>query len=66
MSETIGHRLKREREARFLTLEKASAETRIRQIFLQALESDDYSVMPSAAYTSGQEFRHAAPVLRNP
>ncbi|MBL8051477.1 MAG: DUF4115 domain-containing protein, partial [Anaerolineales bacterium] len=30
-----------------------SDETRIRQIFLQALESDDYSVMPSAAQGRG-------------
>src|SRR5688572_1687591 len=53
MSETIGQHLKREREARFLTLEKASAETHIRMVFLKALESDDYSVMPSAAQGRG-------------
>lgn len=53
MQETIGQRLKREREARFLTLERASADTRIRTVFLQALESDDYSVMPSAAQGRG-------------
>lgn len=53
MQETIGQRLKREREARYLTLEKAAEETRIRRVFLQALESDDYSVMPSAAQGRG-------------
>ena len=53
MQETIGQRLKRERETRFLTLERASADTRIRTVFLQALESDDYSVMPSAAQGRG-------------
>lgn len=53
MSQTLGQRLKKERQARFLTLEKAADETRIRQIFLQALESDDYSVMPSAAQGRG-------------
>ncbi len=53
MSETIGQRLKKEREARYLTLEKASDETRIRIVFLQALEADDYSVMPSAAQGRG-------------
>jgi cytoskeletal protein RodZ len=53
MSESIGQRLKKEREARYLTLEKASDVTRIRIIFLQALESDDYSVMPSAAQGRG-------------
>ena len=53
MQETIGQRLKREREARYLSLEKAAEETRIRRVFLQALEADDYSVMPSAAQGRG-------------
>jgi len=53
MPETIGQQLKRERESRFLTLEKASEATRIRSVFLQALEADDYSVMPSAAQGRG-------------
>jgi cytoskeleton protein RodZ len=53
MFESIGQRLKKERIARFLTLEKASEATRIRIIFLQALEADDYSVMPSAAQGRG-------------
>lgn len=53
MQETIGQRLKREREARFLTIEKAATDTRIRAVFLRALESDDFSVMPSAAQGRG-------------
>lgn len=53
MQETIGQRLKKERESRFLTLERVEEQTRIRQIFLQALEADDYSVMPSAAQGRG-------------
>jgi len=53
MFESIGQQLKKEREARFLTLEKAAEATRIRTVFLQALESDDYSVMPSAAQGRG-------------
>ncbi|HET7143082.1 MAG TPA: helix-turn-helix transcriptional regulator, partial [Anaerolineales bacterium] len=53
MSQSIGQRLKQERETRFLTLEKASEVTRIRIVFLQALEADDYSVMPSAAQGRG-------------
>ena len=53
MSESIGQRLRREREARYLTLERASDETRIRIVFLQALEADDYSVIPSAAQGRG-------------
>lgn len=53
MPETIGQRLKREREARYISLEKAAQETRIRRIFLQALEADDFSAMPSAAQGRG-------------
>lgn len=53
MPETIGQQLKKEREARFLTLEKASDATRIRKVFLEALEADDFSVMPSAAQGRG-------------
>ncbi|MBL8080043.1 MAG: DUF4115 domain-containing protein [Anaerolineales bacterium] len=57
---TIGQRLKKEREARYLTIEKASDETRIRIIFLKALEADDYSVMPSAAQGRGFLRNYAA------
>lgn len=53
MPETIGQRLKQARESRYLTVEKAAAETRIRSVFLQALEADDFSVMPSAAQGRG-------------
>jgi len=53
MSQTLGQQLKKQREARRLTLEKAAAETRIRSVFLQALENDDYSAMPSAAQGRG-------------
>lgn len=60
MSQSIGQRLKQEREARYLTLEKASEETRIRRVFLQALEADDYSVMPSAAQGRGFLRNYAA------
>lgn len=54
MTETIGQRLRKAREARYLSLEKVSEETRIRKVFLQALESDDYSLLPSA--TQGRGF----------
>lgn len=60
MQETIGKRLRREREARYLSLEKAAEETRIRRVFLQALEADDYSVMPSAAQGRGFLRNYAA------
>jgi cytoskeletal protein RodZ len=50
---TIGQRLKKEREALFISMERASEETRIRSVFLKALEADDYTVMPSAAQGRG-------------
>lgn len=53
MFESIGQRLKKERASRYLTLEKAAEETRIRVVFLQALEADDYSALPSAAQGRG-------------
>jgi cytoskeletal protein RodZ len=53
MPESIGQRLKKERESRYLALEKASEETRIRVVFLQALEADDYSALPSVAQGRG-------------
>jgi len=53
MPETVGQRLRQAREYRHLTLEKASDATRIRRKFLQALESDDFSGMTSAAQARG-------------
>ncbi len=53
MIKTIGQRLKETREYRHLSLEKVAAETHIRLRFLQALESDDFSVMPSEVQARG-------------
>jgi len=53
MTETIGQRLKKTREYRHLTLEKAAEATRIRMQYLQALESDDFSAMPSPVQARG-------------
>ncbi|MBN1304506.1 MAG: DUF4115 domain-containing protein [Anaerolineales bacterium] len=53
MPETIGQILKKAREARVLTLNKASELTCIRPIFLEALEEDDYSAMASVAQGRG-------------
>ena len=53
MPETIGQRLKKAREYRNLTLEKAEEATRIRLQFLRALEADDFSVMPSPVQARG-------------
>jgi cytoskeletal protein RodZ len=53
MPETIGQRLKRAREYRHLTLEKAADATRIRLQYLRALEADDFSAMPSPVQARG-------------
>src|SRR5687768_17470949 len=53
MTQTIGQRLKAEREEQRLTLEKVFEATRIRVQYLQALEEDDPSVMPSPVQARG-------------
>ncbi|HEX9330505.1 MAG TPA: RodZ domain-containing protein [Anaerolineales bacterium] len=53
MTQTIGQRLKAEREEQRLTLEKVFEATRIRLQYLQALEADDLSVMPSPVQARG-------------
>jgi len=53
MSDSIGQQLKHAREERNLSVEKAEQLTRIRARYIQALESDDYSVMSSAAQARG-------------
>lgn len=50
---SIGQRLKEAREEKRLTLEKAFEATRIRVQYLQALEADDLSVMPSPVQARG-------------
>lgn len=53
MQETIGQCLKQIRLSRHISLEKAAEATRVRAHYLQALESDNYSVMSSAAQSRG-------------
>ena len=53
MTQTIGQQLKAEREEQRLTLEKVFEVTRIRIPYLQALEADDLSKMPSPVQARG-------------
>src|SRR5687767_470183 len=53
MTQTIGQRLKAEREAQKLTLEKVFEITRIRVPYLHALETDDLSSVPSPVQARG-------------
>ena len=53
MKDSIGALLRRARELRRLTIAQASEFTRVRSHYLQALESDDLSAMPSTAQARG-------------
>lgn len=49
----IGERLRNAREARGLTLSAAEGLTRIRAVYLQALEDEQFDRLPAPAYTRG-------------
>ncbi|HKY54683.1 MAG TPA: helix-turn-helix domain-containing protein, partial [Anaerolineales bacterium] len=53
MTQTIGQKLKAAREEKRLTLEKVFEDIRIRVTYLQALEDDDLSIMPSPVQARG-------------
>lgn len=47
---TLGQLIKERREAKGLTLEEVSAVTRIKPVFLRAIEEDNYRLLPDEAY----------------
>src|SRR6185369_11136944 len=51
--QSLGQVLRHAREARALALDEVEMQTRIRVKYLQALESGDLSVLPSAAHARG-------------
>jgi cytoskeleton protein RodZ len=53
MTQTIGQKLKNAREEKRLTLEKVFEDIRIRIQYLEALEADDLSIMPSPVQARG-------------
>jgi len=53
MEGSVGSRLRRAREQRHLSLDEVVEVTRLRLHYLQALENDDLSAMPSAAQARG-------------
>ena len=53
MEGSIGARLRRARKQRQLSLDQVAEVTRLRLHYLQALENDDLSAMPSAAQARG-------------
>ena len=57
MTQSVGARLRQGRELRGLTLQQASESTKVRAYYLQALENDDYSAIPSTAQARGRTYR---------
>ncbi|MGA7195320.1 MAG: helix-turn-helix transcriptional regulator [Anaerolineales bacterium] len=53
MTESIGSTLKQRREARHLSIEQVAEQTRVRMHYLQALENDDLSAIPSMVQARG-------------
>ena len=53
MNDSVGARLRQARELRRLTLPQVSESTKVRTHYLQALENDDLSAIPSAAQARG-------------
>src|SRR5258708_9659382 len=53
MTESVGGRLRQARELRRLSIGQVSAATRIRSHYLEALEKDDLSSLPSTAQARG-------------
>jgi len=53
MTESIGSTLKQRREARHLSIQQVAEQTRVRMHYLQALENDDLSAIPSMAQARG-------------
>ena len=50
---TLGAMLRQARESQALSLEEVEAQTRIRVKYLQALETGDFSVLPSITHARG-------------
>ena len=50
---TVGSILREARVAKKLTLKEAEAATKFREKFLENIESDDYSRLPSLSYAKG-------------
>jgi cytoskeletal protein RodZ len=51
--QTVGERLRDEREHKGLTLKDIETVTNIRSLYLQAIEESNYSVLPGEAYVKG-------------
>ncbi|MEK7338934.1 MAG: helix-turn-helix transcriptional regulator, partial [candidate division NC10 bacterium] len=57
---TVGTILRERREAKGLTREQATEATRIKPVFLQAMEDDDYRLLPDELYVTRFLYEYAA------
>jgi cytoskeleton protein RodZ len=53
MSETLGEKLRQAREAKGLTLSDVAEQTRISSLYLEAIENDDYKILPGGIFNKG-------------
>ncbi|HUI89201.1 MAG TPA: helix-turn-helix transcriptional regulator [Anaerolineales bacterium] len=53
MTESIGSKLKQSRESRHLSIAQVAEQTRVRSHYLEALENDDLSAIPSQVQARG-------------
>ncbi len=53
INESFGNYLKREREYRHITLDEVSKATKIQKYYLDAIERDEYKLLPGEAYLKG-------------
>jgi cytoskeleton protein RodZ len=63
---TLGDKLKKERELKGISLDQMAANTRIQKKFLQALEEDKFDSLPAAVFVTGFLRSYAAQVGLDP
>ncbi|NLE75532.1 MAG: helix-turn-helix domain-containing protein [Chloroflexi bacterium] len=65
-TETLGTRLRQAREAKSVSLAEAEDVTRIRRVYLEALETDRYDALPGASFVRGFVRNYAQYLGLNP
>ena len=55
----FGERLRETRESLGITLEEVEAETKIRKLYIEALETDNFAILPPQVYAKGFVKRYA-------
>ena len=53
MSQSLGEKLRQAREDKRLTLGDVAEQTRISSLYLEAIENDDYKILPGGIFNKG-------------